>query len=461
MPSHSSSQRPKIKQVPKQLSPQILHSALKRRAINQRFRLRIVQISTVILAALFALIIFFGMGAIINPNGFNNANNANNFTLRSTPLPGSPKDMIVLLMGVDVNPDSRNGKDSFSGVRSDTMMLARIRTSDKTVSLVSIPRDTKVYLTQSGRIGKINAAFAMGGAEQAVRVVERALGIPIDRFAVINLHGIKDVIDALGGVDLYIEKGMRYHDNSGNLHINFEPGDQHLDGQKAMEYLRFRHDQLGDIGRIRRQQKMLTALTKKFNDPWIITKIPHLIEVGLPHLQTDLNVDEMLRLGWFGRNLNRGSVHVATLPGFSSNEGASYWVIRPEQAQTLLTHTLLDPETEQGNALSFQRSPSSEGVTTVGLLYPKRLEENVNQLILVMEEQGFNVVCQQSKEGLATEIVQHDAQLPGKRIRQLKNIDSSLHQANHVIAPIGGTFENLHCSSREDITLTLGNDLGI
>lgn len=454
-------QRPKIKHPPKQSSQRALQNALKRRARKQRFRLRIVKLITIATAIGTALFIFFGLGLLISPPDINvGGNKANPFIIRTPKIPPPPKDMIILLMGVDVNPEGKSEKDAFWGVRTDTIMLARIRSKEKEVSVVSIPRDSKVYLTQSGRIGKVNSAFSIGGAKQAVRVVERATGIPIDHYAVINLHGIVDAIDALGGVDLYIEKAMRYNDNSGNLHINFEPGQHHLDGQKAMEYLRFRHDELGDIGRIRRQQKMMSALTKRFNDPWIITKIPGLIDVALPHVKTDLSTEQLLQLGWFGRNINRSSVHVSTLPGYTSNEDISYWVIKRQQAKKLLTHTLLTPKasTEPNEKKSANKTAKP---TKIGLLYPEHIEESVNRLALALEDKGFTVICQQPKENLATEILQHDTDLPQNAIHALKNVDSSLQQANHVIAPIGGTFEHLYCSPREDITLTLGNDLGL
>lgn len=464
--------KPPIHKTKKPLSKKALLLALRRRARQQKIRLRMVRLGTMAMALLSSVLLFFGLGFLLSPPNIDvpSASSSHPFIIRTPKIPPPPKDMIILLMGVDINPEGQSEKDAFWGVRTDTIMLARVRPETQEVSIVSIPRDSKVFLTQSGRVGKINSAFSMGGAKQAIRVVERSFGIPIDRYAVINLQGIQDVLEALGGVDVFIEKAMSYNDHSGDLHINFKPGKQHLNGQQAMEYLRFRHDALGDIGRIRRQQKLMGALTKKFNDPWIVTKIPRLIEVAQPHIQTDLSLDEMLSLGWFGRALQRSAVHVSTLPGGTSIEDSSYWLINQRQARTLLNKTMLGTPKKATKALaSNSKNNSSEALLPnkplkkpipIGILYPSHLEESVNKLSLIIEDLGFTVICQQAQEELSTEILEHNTNISAETIQRLKQADSSLSNAAHVIAPIGGTFEHLYCSSREDITLTLGNDLG-
>lgn len=220
---------PRVKQK-KPLSKKALMIALRRRARKQRSRLRLVRLGTVALGLITSIFVFFGLGLLLNPPNIDvPTTSARSFTIRTPKIPPPPKDMIILLMGVDINPERKSEKDAFWGVRTDTIMLARVRPETEEVSIVSIPRDSKVFLTQGGRTGKINSAFSMGGAKQAIRVVERSFGIPVDRYAVINLQGIQDVMDALGGVDIFIEKAMSYNDNSGDLHINFEPGKQKLE----------------------------------------------------------------------------------------------------------------------------------------------------------------------------------------------------------------------------------------
>lgn len=172
---------------------------------------------------------------------------------------GSPGQKIILLMGVDAPNRRLGGKevDLFEGTRTDTMMLMRVDAGKKRVSVVSIPRDSKVYISGSRGIDKINAAHALGGPDLAVQTVQDSFGIPIDNFMVINFQGVRDLVNAIGGIDLYIEKPMHYTDHTAKLFIDFEPGNTHLNGEQAEAFLRFRHDQLGDIGRIRRQQQFI------------------------------------------------------------------------------------------------------------------------------------------------------------------------------------------------------------
>jgi LCP family protein required for cell wall assembly len=138
---------------------------------------------------------------------------------------GSPGQKVILVMGVDAPNISvrKKDEDSFEGTRTDTMMLVRVNSNKKRVSVVSIPRDSKVYIAGNRGIDKINAAHAIGGPDLAVQTVQDSFGIPIDNFIVINFKGVREVVDALGGIDLFIEKSMHYTDRTAKLFIDFEP----------------------------------------------------------------------------------------------------------------------------------------------------------------------------------------------------------------------------------------------
>ena len=161
----------------------------------------------------------------------------------------SPRRQNILLMGIDV---ASNTSNPFKGNRSDTMLLVSIAPYGKNINIISIPRDSKVYLAGKNRIDKINHAFAYGGARLAVKTVEETFGVKINNYLAISNQGVINLIDTLGGLPIYIEKDMKYDDYTAKLHINLKQGNHVLTGKETEGYLRFRHDSYGDIGRIRR-----------------------------------------------------------------------------------------------------------------------------------------------------------------------------------------------------------------
>ena len=179
-------------------------------------------------------------------------------------LPFGPRKQNILLLGVDA---SENKDDLWTGTRTDTIILVNIDPRSKSVNAISIPRDSKVYLPDNHGIQKINAAHAIGGVGMTIRTVEDTLGVKVDRYIMVHDNAVKAIVEALGGVDVYVEKPMRYHDYSGKLHIDLSKGEHRLSPQEAVGYLRFRHDALGDIGRTQRQQWFLRGLLHELQKP--------------------------------------------------------------------------------------------------------------------------------------------------------------------------------------------------
>jgi LCP family protein required for cell wall assembly len=370
---------------------------------------------------------------------------------------GNPGQKVILLMGVDAPNRSvrKKDQDSFEGTRTDTMMLVRVNASKQRVAVVSIPRDSKVYISGNRGIDKINAAHALGGPELAVQTVQDSFGIPIDNFIVINLRGVREMIDALGGIDVFVEKPMHYTDNTAKLFINFEPGLQHLDGGKAEAFLRFRHDQLGDIGRIRRQQQFIMALTKKLREPSVVFKIPELVKVATQYIETDLSANDMLTLAFFGKDLNMNSVRTATLPGHPGGVRVSYWVIDPDPAQMILDRLILD---NPRSANTYNNSLLANTPLKVGVYYDPALASNLPALVKSLESKNFNVVCKSSQRRSSTQIIEHTGRVTDDLTDTLRGMDTRLANARLIFAPVGTTFENNACSVGEDYTLVLGAD---
>ncbi|HDS29484.1 MAG TPA: LytR family transcriptional regulator, partial [Firmicutes bacterium] len=137
--------------------------------------------------------------------------------------------------------------------RSDTLMIGAVDFYAATVKVVALPRDTLVHIPRRG-FQKVNSAYAYGGENLVRQTMENFFGVPVDYVISVNYDGFREVVDALGGVDIYVERAMHYDDRRGNTHIHIEQGWNHFDGAEALNYARFRHDAKGDIGRIERQQ---------------------------------------------------------------------------------------------------------------------------------------------------------------------------------------------------------------
>ncbi|WP_414565846.1 MULTISPECIES: LCP family protein [unclassified Anabaena] len=247
----------------------------------------------------------------------------------------------LLVMGMSVLPsDIQNAPpelqnlgyepqvNSFEGL-SDVMLLIKFDPANKKVAMLSIPRDTRTEVTGYG-VKKLNHANIDGGPALTAKSVSNLLGgVGIDRYIRINVLGVGKLIDALGGVTVNVPKDMKYQDDSQRLYINLKAGKQHLDGDKALQLLRFRQDELGDIGRVQRQQMVIRALIDQTLNPVTVAQLPKVLNVVKENIDTNLTVEELVALVGFGVRTNRANMHMFMLPGrFSQKDEyvASYWL---------------------------------------------------------------------------------------------------------------------------------------
>lgn len=229
----------------------------------------------------------------------------------------------VLLLGID-DGDSEAAADEPK--RTDAIMVASFDPVHGEVSLLSLPRDTKVILPGHRSFDKINSAYAYGGVMMAKQTVANLLRIPIHYYALLNWQGFIKVVNLLGGVDLYVEKDMKYKDPYANLNIDIKQGYQHLDGEKSGEYIRFRKDELGDIGRVQRQQKFLKAMIVQLFSLDNIQKIPQLLSTVKDYVETDMTIYTMLQAVRSFKILDDNRINSGMLYGdFDDSEGTSYW----------------------------------------------------------------------------------------------------------------------------------------
>jgi len=231
----------------------------------------------------------------------------------------------ILLLGTDVvytdlgNRTKKIDQEAFTG-RSDTVMVVRLDPDRNSFGLLSIPRDTQVTIPGAG-LQKINAANALGGHNLAVATVSNFLELPIDHYVVLNVHGLVELVNELGGITVEIPKRMRYMDWTAKLKIDLDPGFHTLTGNQAMGFVRFRHDALGDIGRVQRQEIFLRAVMDKARQPESWPHIPKLVEIASKYVDTDLSVPDMLAMATFVKAVPKKNQSMMLLPGYFAGGG--------------------------------------------------------------------------------------------------------------------------------------------
>jgi polyisoprenyl-teichoic acid--peptidoglycan teichoic acid transferase len=295
----------------------------------------------------------------------------------------------ILVMGIDRVPEaSSDSKDVFSG-RSDTMILLRIDPITDSVSLLSIPRDTQVEIPGVG-ITKINDANVRGGATLAAKTVSSVLnGAPVDRYVRVSTDAFRELVDLIGGVEVYVPKRMEYEDKTQKLKIDLAPGQQTLNGSQAEQFARFRNDDLGDIGRVQRQQALLKALRQKLVSPAIIPRIPSLLQAMQKYIDTNLSPEELLALVGAGRKLSEGNFKMVMLPGrFStpSEFAASYWIMDTAKRDRVMQQYF---DVVPIEISAFDDAPKT---VQIALQNASGKPEAADQLREVLAKQGFTNV---------------------------------------------------------------------
>ncbi len=329
----------------------------------------------------------------------------------------------ILLVGVD-----SNGLDSdpFLGTRSDTMILVNIDPRDRSINAISIPRDSKVYISGGHGVQKINAAHALGGIELTKSTIEETLGIKIDNYVLVNNAAVRKLVDAIGGVPLYIEKDMYYNDNTAGLHINLPKGIHVLNGNEVEGYLRYRKDGLGDIGRTSRQQWFLKALMEKLQTPEAITKIPEALKIANAYVKTDMSLYQMSQYAALTRGINLESVEVATLPGSPNKKGyVSYWILDPEKTQEVI------------DRMVYRRKPNFEDTKLVaGIMYSVDKEEEAMKIKQQLLENGYEVNCIGRAQLPHSQIIGHDAAVTSDFVYWLKKKVPEVKHSQFVYDPV-------------------------
>ncbi len=259
-----------------------------------------------------------------------------NMLLRVMPQHQLLSQMNVLVLGIDETGDSQ---------RSDTIMVVNINPQTQHIGLISIPRDTRVYIPGYG-MDKINHSYMYGGIKLVQQTAASFLKVPVPYYVAINMAGLSKIVDTAGGVEIDVEKRMYYVDKAGDLYIDLKPGRQLMSGEKAMGYVRFRHDNDADIGRTKRQQKFIQALGQKILSAGLLVKAPFILKNLSDNMKTNLSPMYLVTFASKMKDgYQQGKIDMVTIPGNSKIvDGLSYWIPDLKQTEVLVNKVINDLE---------------------------------------------------------------------------------------------------------------------
>ena len=245
----------------------------------------------------------------------------------------------VLVLGLDdaVNMDSAEEK------RADAILLISMENTTGKVRILNIPRDTWVKMAQDKGETRLANVYAVGGAPLMVRTINQMFDISIHQYVVIDLATFGQIVDAVGGIDLYIERNMDYDDPEVGLSIHMKQGYRHLDGVGAEHYLRYRSDDLGDLGRTQRQQKFVKAFYAKLLRVDTLPKVPAIADILKQNVTTSAELFDSVHIGNVIRKLNIEPPRTIMLPGDFSRDDDTVWIM-DRAATDEIIHELFPPE---------------------------------------------------------------------------------------------------------------------
>lgn len=214
----------------------------------------------------------------------------------------------ILLLGGDSRSDTDKG-------RSDSIMVASIDPVTKQAHLYSVLRDTYTEIPGYGK-RKINEAYTHGGPELSMKTVSELTGLPIHYYFFIDFESFVKLVDAIGGVEFEVEKNMYYVDKTYKQEfvINLKKGLQHLDGDKALQYVRFRFDVLSDFTRTERQREFLKAVFEKVKSTSTLINLPSILDELAPYIETNMDLGKMFKLAVLGYSVNLSELKTGQIP---------------------------------------------------------------------------------------------------------------------------------------------------
>jgi LCP family protein required for cell wall assembly len=270
----------------------------------------------------------------------------------------SPDSENILIMGSDTRSDTVDGS------RSDTIILLHVDPTNNYMSMLSFPRDLRVEIDNYGT-RKLNYAFAKGGSFLAIKTIQQITGLDIDHYLEVDFNAFVDMTNKLGGV--YVEVDRPYHYLGYEYaKIDLDPGYQLLNGWNALSYVRYRHDLNADFGRMERQQRYLNSLRQQAMGWDLGIKLPGLVGAFFDNVTTDLELNDFIKLGWFGVKMDGARIRQVALRGMNQLSSGVTFVFWKPGDMAVAVQSLLTPP--QSTSVASGGTTATSGGTTVSTL---------------------------------------------------------------------------------------------
>ena len=388
----------------------------------------------------------------------------------------------VLLLGISTDQE---------GVElTDTIMVASYNPKTQKASLLSIPRDTYTgnYPSKATAYEKINALYGRKSRpDETLEAVNKITGLDIKYYVVIRTEALIELVDAIGGVTFYVPRDMNYDDPTQDLHIHLKEGEQLIDGEKAEQLLRYRHDNPdkygnmatysdeygnNDTGRMRTQREFIMAAIKQTAKPENIFKIGQILDVAERNVQTNIDFNVAKDYIPYIVEFDTANILTGTLPGENTNENSSgTWVFiyDEEETEKLIQEMFYDRDLEQEttgtegetnttNSANTTNSTNTTGNTTATSKVSKsdiKLEvingtgesRVLQDVVDELEGSGYNVTRTGTTNTTAKTIVINK-----------KNVSDTLLDNIKIMLGVGTVQNSQSTSSKVDVTIILGKD---
>jgi LCP family protein required for cell wall assembly len=290
-------------------------------------------------------------------------------------LPESPSSMNLVLVGYDKR--GAGSAEKTEG-RSDSIILVHVDPDRGFLSILSVPRDMLADIPGYG-LYKLNASFAFGGGALLIRTIQSELGLDLDHYIALDLEAFKAVTNALGGVYMDVDRHYLNVDKSWE-HIDLQAGYQLLNGADALDYVRFRHDNNIDFGRMARQQQFITAVREQALG-WNLTfKIPTLVKALFQNLDTDLSANDLIKLAYWVMKLDGGRIKQAEIKAKTGFIHGIFYVLPTDDELSAAARDFYTPPgqtgatTTGGTSSPSTTAPAATGPPVAATLTPGSLQ---------------------------------------------------------------------------------------
>lgn len=346
------------------------------------------------------------------------------------------------------------------GYRTDLILFCQYDPSANSISALQVPRDTKVDTKRSDK--KINSAYGSKGKEETMLTeLEQIVGIRADKYAIVSFKAFRELIDAIGGVEVDVPIRMYYTDPVQNLVIDLRPGKQLLDGRHAEMFMRFRKNndgtgyKNGDIDRNAAQKQFYQAAADKLLSGGTILKIPKILNIITSNLKTNFTGDEAIK--YIGKipKFSMENIRIEALPGYGDydTDGVSYFFYDKEKTKTLVGE-MFKKSIDISNAVNV--NPVKNRFIKIKVIDATSIDAeqaNVTKIVSdTLSAHGFTVVSTEKADRIKdkSELINHNAKSAAEEVQKVyENVDISADVQE---------YEKKDGEKSPDVTLIVGND---